>query len=86
MKANSEKDFWIYIKVNNGVMESYCIDGMRMGKHTAAQYLIKTYNMSDTEAYSYLNTIEHLWSMTILKGINQWIHVAIVILIKKENA
>jgi hypothetical protein len=60
MKPNSEKDFWCYITVNGYSMENYCIDGIRMGKHTAAQYLIEKYNMSDSEAYWYLDNVNHI--------------------------
>jgi hypothetical protein len=60
MKPNSEKDFWSYISVNGYSVESYCIDGIRMSKHTAAQYLIEKYNISDSGAYWYLDNVNHI--------------------------
>lgn len=60
MKPNSGKDFWRYMKVNNGVIESYCVDETFRGKWSTVQYLIEKYKMSDDEAYKYVNNMKHI--------------------------
>ncbi|RYI30553.1 hypothetical protein EVU96_09055 [Bacillus infantis] len=60
MKPKSKDDYWCYIMVNGRQMESYCIDGMRREKHSAAQYLVDKYKMDSSEAYGFLNSIKHI--------------------------
>lgn len=60
MKANREKDYWIYQNQNGRIAMVYCIDGVRMGKYSAAQYLMDKHQMSQKEAFDYLETqIQH---------------------------
>lgn len=60
MKFNRDKDFWKYVQVNNGVIESYNINGVFRGKWASAQYLIEKYKITDQEAYEYINSMRHL--------------------------
>jgi hypothetical protein len=57
MKPNSEKDFWYYNSKDGHTNIVYCIDGERMGKYSAIQYLIETYSISDGEAFYYVNEV-----------------------------
>ena len=51
------KDFWIYEETQNGVEVIFILNGIKRNKENSAQYLMSTYNLSNFDAYEYLNKL-----------------------------
>lgn len=58
MKTNGEKDYYYPHIANGNVMSSFHIDGTNRGRHTSLEYLLKIREMTEAQAYRYLDDLE----------------------------
>lgn len=53
-------NYWKYKTVLGRTNIVYCIDGEEMGKYSAVHHMKENHNMSDSEAWEYINNLSHL--------------------------